>query len=522
MATLRHIGGNLYFYVDDGYWNGLSSSRQDVLRSNMANLANEFDSNIYPKETQFWGSEPNPGVDNDPRITLLLEELDDNNGGYVETGNGYSSDKIAESNQREMISLNVGVVMSEPGIAKMFLGHEFQHLISFNQKEKLRNLSEDVWLNEMRSEYSISVIGYNDNYSGSSLEKRVRTFLNSSDDSLTEWPNSNADYSTAALFSEYLAEQFGREILSETMKLPAIGIDSLNRYLESRKYPERFGDAFMNWLGALYLNDTNQNSKLGYQRPELKALKVSPQERVFLSQGLAAYSSVRYLKDWQPVWLVYELGDLSNNPDNSIKIELAGDSGQNFLSSYLAFYNDGSVEYGKINVKSGLGTGYAVNSAKKLQKVAVMATKATKTFGFGTSEPASNLNVKVSLIDSGDVQSLVLKDGALIKRPNEREVYVIWGKYKRYLNPEVISLYGHLNPSNAIELQPEIFDSYTSSNYVKYINDEKVYAVWPDGTKHWLHITPKQWDDSYRDWNAIFTINELEVNHYRLGADITR
>jgi len=54
------------------------------------------------------------------------------------------------------------------------------------------------------------------------------------------------------------------------------------------------------------------------------------------------------------------------------------------------------------------------------------------------------------------------------------------------------------------------------------VNDEKVYAVWPDGTKHWLDITPQQWDASGRDWNAIFIINDLELNTYKTGADITR
>lgn len=88
--------------------------------------------------------------------------------------------------------------------------------------------------------------------------------------------------------------------------------------------------------------------------------------------------------------------------------------------------------------------------------------------------------------------------------------------------PGVISLYGHLNVANAIEIELEVFNSYTTSNYIKYLNDEKVYAVWPEGSKHWLNITPQQWDASGRDWGAIFTINDLEVNYYKTGEDIIR
>lgn len=528
-ATLRYIGGHLYFYIDDGYWNGLSSSRQSQLIDNITALSGEFDVNIYPKETQLWGTEPNPGIDNDPKAVVLVEDLVSNNGGYVDIVNGYSVKQAVNSNQREMLSMNAEVLITDISIAKMFLGHEFQHLISFNQKEKVQNLSEDVWLNEMRSEYSISAVGYNDTYSGSNLERRAYTFTGTPNDSLTEWPNDNKDYATVALFSEYLVQQFGRNILSETLKMPFTGIDSLNRYLERKGYYERFGDVFLGWLGALYLNDVNRNPKLGYQRPVLKTLKVSPQEKIFLSHNLREYSSTKYIKDWQPLWLEYDLNDLSNDQTKSARIDVMGESGQNFIASYLAFYDlpagqtgTGPVEFGRINVVSGRGSGFVLNSDRKLRKVVVVATKSTKISGFGSSEPENYINIKISIVDNKDVWNLSLKDGALIRRPGEKELYVIWGKYKRYLNPEIIGLYGHLNPANAIELEPVVFDSYTTSNYVKYVGEERVYAIWPDGTKHWLNITPKQWDASNRDWNAIFTINELEVGHYKSGADIIR
>ena len=73
-----------------------------------------------------------------------------------------------------------------------------------------------------------------------------------------------------------------------------------------------------------------------------------------------------------------------------------------------------------------------------------------------------------------------------------------------------------------MEVDETTFHSYTTTNYVRYVNEEQVYAVWPDGTKHWLNITPQQWDISSRDWGAIFTINDLELNVYKTGVDITR
>ena len=273
-ATLRHVGDRSYFYVEDSYWDGLNTFGQNSLMANIKVLADAFDNSIYPKETATRGSESNPGVDGDPRLTVLLEEMIVNRGGYFETVNGYRKEEARDSNEREMISLNADVLLSDSFLEKVFLAHEFQHLISFNQKEKTSNSSEDVWLNELRSEYSVSLAGYNYPYQDSNLEHRVQTFSNNRSDSLTEWPNQNLDYAVAALFAEYLVEQFGTDILSETLKSPLVGIPSLNKYLTDKDYRENFSDIFINWLGALYLNDVTKNEKLGYKRAELKNIKV--------------------------------------------------------------------------------------------------------------------------------------------------------------------------------------------------------------------------------------------------------
>src|SRR3990167_1813448 len=151
-ATLRNISEHAYFYVEDKYWDGLNPNQRVSLSNSISVLSEEFDDNIYPKETQFWGVEPNPGIDNDPKITILLEDLISGNGGYFDSSNQYLKGFVINSNEREMIFVSV-----EAGnFAKVYLGHEFQHLISFNQKELTRKIQEDVWFNELRSEYSVS------------------------------------------------------------------------------------------------------------------------------------------------------------------------------------------------------------------------------------------------------------------------------------------------------------------------------------------------------------------------------
>ena len=522
-ATLRQVSGQLYFYVEDSYWNKIDFSRQQGLMSSMLDLAKEFETNIYPKEIGIWGAEPNPGIDGDSKITILLEDLKKNNGGYFDTVNGYLKSEASSTNQREMISLNIESLASDSTLTKVFLAHEFHHLISFNQKDLLKNVAEDIWLNELRAEYSVSLVGYDKPYISSNLKRRFDLFLENSSDSLTEWPNSLTDYAIANAFGEYLVEQYGQAILGETlMNSKAVGISSINEYLVSKGYSERFEDIFGYWMAAMYLNDINKNNRLGFLDPDLKYVHVNPEQQTYLSNSLPEISIFRFIKPWQPVWLEFDLSNFSNDLSKSVKLSVLGESGKTFPVSYLVIYGDGSVEVNKLKSNGNNASAFIVSSEKVPSKIIVMPTNSSKITDFGSSETSSSVRVDVAIVPTEEVLASVVKDGSLIKRKGESEIYVIWGKYKRYLNPGVISLYGHLDASKAIELEPEAFHSYTTANYVKYVDREEVYAIWPDGTKHWMKITPKQWDDSGRDWGAIFTINDLELNYYKTGAEIIR
>ena len=86
----------------------------------------------------------------------------------------------------------------------------------------------------------------------------------------------------------------------------------------------------------------------------------------------------------------------------------------------------------------------------------------------------------------------------------------------------MITLYGQLDPVKAIELDDALFNSYAAANYVREVNDKKVYAVWPDGTKHWLNMSGEYFAQSGRDWGSIFVINQLELNFYKTGVEITK
>ncbi|OGN02012.1 MAG: hypothetical protein A2651_01265 [Candidatus Yanofskybacteria bacterium RIFCSPHIGHO2_01_FULL_42_12] len=505
-ATLRLISEHAYFYVDDDYWNDIGHIGRSDLLAGMQQLASDFDTDIYPSQTTFWGQEPKPGVDDDNRITILLEQLKSGNGGYFSTSNGYSKTLAPDSNEREMIVVSADSIGGS--YEKIFLAHEFQHLISFNQKEILRDTTEDVWLNELRSEYSISLVGYNNIFYNSNIERRAQTFFDNSSDSLTEWPNVSLDYSLVALFAEYVSDQYGPDFLRETLQTNLAGIPSMNSILASRGDSNRFIDTFSGWLAASYINDSSINSEFSYSKPGLKNFKATPQRLTILSGSESSVFDYS-LKPWQVYGHKFLVGgSLSNN--KAIKLSPA-------FNSKFAYADN----LGRFSI---LDKDFYVTDPGGLQYFFIFPINDRKISDFGKEEISSFLTLTVKFeekmlgVDFGSV----LKDGVLIKKATENETYVIEGKYKRYLRPEIIALYGHLDAVKAIEVDEATFHSYTTANYVRYVNEEQVYAVWPDGTKHWLNITPQQWDASGRDWGAIFIINDLELNNYKTGVDIIR
>ncbi|MCX6722636.1 MAG: hypothetical protein NT094_01035, partial [Candidatus Staskawiczbacteria bacterium] len=70
-ATLVKVSSRLYFYVDKIWWDSQSQAKQAQISVNLDNLSNEFDNNIYPKLTSTFGSEWNPGIDRDSKITIF-------------------------------------------------------------------------------------------------------------------------------------------------------------------------------------------------------------------------------------------------------------------------------------------------------------------------------------------------------------------------------------------------------------------------------------------------------------------
>jgi hypothetical protein len=63
-ATIRHISTHAYFYIENSWWEELNTEDKDNLNDNLIDLAEHFDSEIYPILTDTYGNEWKPGIDN--------------------------------------------------------------------------------------------------------------------------------------------------------------------------------------------------------------------------------------------------------------------------------------------------------------------------------------------------------------------------------------------------------------------------------------------------------------------------
>ena len=396
-ATLQRITSHLYFYFDDSWWNSLDSAQQETVNSALNSLSSEFDNNIYPKLTSTFGSEWNPGIDNDSHITILFEKIKEGAGGYFTNANEYYKLQLPTSNEREMVYLNADYVTS-PQI-KGFLAHEFMHLITFNQKEKRIGIQEDTWLNEARSEYVQTLLGYDDNYSGSNLQRRISTFLEYPSDSITEWRNEKSDYGALNLFTQYLVEHYGIKTLSDSLRSPKIGIASVNEILKNNGLSEDFSQIFVNWTIASFVNDCTLGSQYCYLDKNLSDLRIVPVANFLPMIGESTLSFNNFIKDWTGNWYRFVGGK------GTLKLDFAGSTWIKFAVPYVVKDINGNQSVKFITLdKDQKGEISVSDFGDKNIFLTIIPSVQNKLSGFSENDPSYSFSWSASIVKNTDAE----------------------------------------------------------------------------------------------------------------------
>ena len=389
-AVLVKNSHNLYFYVEKNWWDLQVLQKQNEILSSLDNLSYEFSNKIYPNLTSVFGSEWKPGIDNDNKITILFHAMEENAGGYFRSADEYIKLQITDSNEREMLYLSVSHI--NDARLKIFLAHEFVHLITFNQKDKPWNIQEDIWLNEARADYALTILGYNDVYKGSNLQARVNDFLNSPSDALTEWQETKYDYAVVNLFMHYLVDHYGINILTDSLKSKLVGIPSINEALLKNSAKKSFADIFTDWTITMVINNCSYNLKYCYLSKNLNDLRINPTLIFLPLTGNSSLSVTNITKNWSGNWQKV----IGGNGD--LKLEFSSLTELNFQVPYILYGKDNSysLDFLKFD-KNKNGEINIEDFGQKYNSLIMIPSLQTKSSGFDIFDLTYPYTFKISV-----------------------------------------------------------------------------------------------------------------------------
>ncbi|MCB9152974.1 MAG: immune inhibitor A [Caldilineae bacterium] len=263
-ARLAYVNDVLYMWVEDG-----ANYDPDDLKD----AADKFAEQTYPTDRNFFGSEWNPGVDNDPRLHILhSEQLGDRIAGYFSGADEVSNLAQPFSNEREMFYINIDNTKPNTEFYNGVLAHEFQHMIHWYQDK-----NESSWVNEGMSELASELNGYDRGGADYAFSDRPDTQLNAwSDD-----PNGRTEhYGNAYLFMSYFLQRFGNQLTQDAVASDANGIDGFNEALAKDNTGVTFDDVFADWVVANLLDDPDfGDGRYGYERDDLQPMALDVTHR---------------------------------------------------------------------------------------------------------------------------------------------------------------------------------------------------------------------------------------------------
>ncbi len=387
-AKLQTVTNTVDFFVDNDWWKTLNIKEREVYEKAFYNLGEEFENHIYPKTKDIFGTMPIHSVKkDDKKLTILFHPMRTGAGGYFRTGDQYSIYRYSRSNERNIVYLNTSHIMHDN--INGFLAHEYMHLVTFNEKNVKHGVNEEIWLNELRSEIIITLLGYNKDYKGSNLESRVEHFLRDPDISLPEWTDQVADYGVINLFGHYILDHYGEEILIDSLHSDRIGIPSINYALRKNGIRKTFKDIFTEWAVAVYLNDCSYGEYYCYKNRHLKEVKVHPAITV-VSSLLTPHVINYQTKNWAGSWheIIAEKGNMY----------LDFNFNEDFTVPYLLCKENKDCRFFHIKLdEDGRGSLFIEDFNLYYDTIIIIPILAGKDTGFNGPERAVTFTIEIDL-----------------------------------------------------------------------------------------------------------------------------
>lgn len=293
--TLRSVGENVEIWVakDLAYGPNNPKPADVVTQEQVDKLRDEFDSNIYPKATDFFGTpesldgsnSPLPGMvglpegyyEGSDKVIMLVDNIRDegwNNPSYPFFVAGFFWQTLENYIDRNIITIDTN--SWESRLESTFFGttiHELQHLIQADNDG-----AEESWLNEGFSTFSEYLGGYGHDASS------INFYLDHPENSLVNWdehqgattgPETIADYGQTYLFTLYMYDKFGQEFIRDLATDGEYqGIESVNQKLFEDKTGKNFVQVYQNFMTALALDNNKVSNDYNFDSIDLRELPV--------------------------------------------------------------------------------------------------------------------------------------------------------------------------------------------------------------------------------------------------------
>lgn len=265
-AELRLLSDNV------AWWVSLTADVEDEALRAAAEL---FENEILLTNRSIFGQEPSPGIDNDPRINILLIQQPEWGGffGYFSNLNQFPATMFPFSNEREVLIINTERADITSLTFAAQLGHEYQHLIQWNL-----DTNEDSWLNEALSELAIFLSGSTFVDGEARANSNSEIFATMPYIQLTSRPEESSGLEDLSVFAHYgaerpfiiyLFEQFGPDFIRAVANNTSPGVISIQQELVRLDGAPRFQDVYANWLIANLLDQPQlAEGQFGYTEYE--------------------------------------------------------------------------------------------------------------------------------------------------------------------------------------------------------------------------------------------------------------
>lgn len=287
----EEISAELILITDNFYlW---SETSLDYDAAAFETIAPQLETDIYPKMLGLYGEPWNPGIDNDPHISIL--HLADGNQfdeiGFFNSVNQFPRTLDDTSNEQEIIFLNMSGLELGSSLYFATLAHELHHLIHWNL-----DANETVWLNEGMAQLTEIYLGYQ--------TSETLDYLDETDTQLNFWDYDEfavyRHYAVSYLFLTYLWEQFDDDTIRQIAASPQNGMSSIRTVLEQVAPERAFEQVLSDWAVANLLDDTTRDERYGYRNLTLgfpdktERIRETPFEKVKpISQYGVHYIDVR-------------------------------------------------------------------------------------------------------------------------------------------------------------------------------------------------------------------------------------